>query len=322
MIFKPVVATLVLLTAATSSFAKPLQDEPMKPSLVFALKFMFGLLKDSVPEEPTDMLLIGAGYGRTGTSSFVTALNRLGLKSYQMPSVMKTQGHLDLWLDHIQSLKEGKGGIADTIIDSMKVNGFNATSSMPACFIYKELMDRYPKARVILTVRGDGDGHAWAKSVLGSVALMQKSNKKRPFKWIPFIQKFDILFRWVFGQNGAKVRDGTLDENELAAAYNKWVAEVQATVPEERLLVFAAQDGWGPLCDFLSPLSSEIEADCQEIIASGEAYPRVNEREQMARISKAFIAIAFLFEYGVYAIALVAVLWLAKMSWKGKTKRE
>ena len=57
-----------------------------------------GLSKDEEATQPTDMLVIGAGLGRTGTSSFVAALEDLGLQSYNMKAAVKSAGHLDLSL--------------------------------------------------------------------------------------------------------------------------------------------------------------------------------------------------------------------------------
>ena len=41
-------------------------------------------------------------------------------------------------------------------------------------------------------------------------------------------------------------------EEDAVKFYNAWVAEVKATVPKDKLLVFEAKDGWGPLCEFLN----------------------------------------------------------------------
>jgi hypothetical protein len=41
------------------------------------------------------------------------------------------------------------------------------------------------------------------------------------------------------------------DHDALIAAFERWNAEVIATVPKEKLLVFEAKKGWKPLCDFL-----------------------------------------------------------------------
>ena len=47
-----------------------------------------------------------------------------------------------------------------------------------------------------------------------------------------------------------------------------WERGVRSSVPEERLLVFRAGDGWAPLCRFLD---TEVP---------GEEYPRLNNAQQ------------------------------------------
>ena len=47
-----------------------------------------------------------------------------------------------------------------------------------------------------------------------------------------------------------------------------WEAGVRAAVPEERLLVFQAGDGWVPLCEFLAAL------------VPSSPYPRLNNAQQ------------------------------------------
>ena len=46
---------------------------------------------------------------------------------------------------------------------------------------------------------------------------------------------------------------GVIEEGPEAAEafFNEWVEEVKATVPEDKLLVFEAKQGWKPLCQFL-----------------------------------------------------------------------
>ncbi len=36
-----------------------------------------------------------------------------------------------------------------------------------------------------------------------------------------------------------------------AQFFDKWAEQVKATVPQERLLIFEAKQGWDPLCKFL-----------------------------------------------------------------------
>ncbi len=62
---------------------------------------------------------------------------------------------------------------------------------------------------------------------------------------------------------------GKKDDREfMINLYNRWVEEVKKTVPTEKLLVFEAREGWGPLCNFLNvPVPTVL-------------YPKANDSEQ------------------------------------------
>jgi hypothetical protein len=110
-----------------------------------------------------------------------------------------------------------------------------------------------------------------------------------------------IVFDWIFSQANVAINKSNREFNakELAIMYNEWVAEVKENVPNEKLLVFAPQDGWKPLlCEFLSPLSDHVQSNCNDILESDEAYPHVNETEQVARIVRILDFISTAFEYG------------------------
>ena len=121
-------------------------------------------------------------------------------------------------------------------------------------------MKRYPNAKVVLTVRGDGSGEAWAKSFTSAIINTMSTMRQIPYRWFPMFQTIDSVVL-----NMLKALGTDLDPvtgypviSQLPNAYNQWVETVKATVPEDKLLVHAPKDGWQPLCDFLSPLSPDI----------------------------------------------------------------
>lgn len=57
--------------------------------------------------QPAGIRVIGAGLGRTGTTSLDAALNTLGMTPYHMRDVMGTAGHLDLWVGYMNACKAG-----------------------------------------------------------------------------------------------------------------------------------------------------------------------------------------------------------------------
>jgi Sulfotransferase domain len=225
--------------------------------------------------EPKKMLVIGAGNGRTGTSSLVKALARLGLKSYHMTEgVIETPGHLELWHKYYVQ----KTATLDQVIDRIAQDGFTATADAPLNFFYQELMQRYPDALVILTLRKDG-AEGWFKSMKEAILPIQSMLDRIPLRWFHRVKMQRELLA-ALGQE-PRIRMEALANKtmreRMIAEYDRWTTHVMTTVPEEKLLVFYAQDGWEPLCRFLSPLSTEIEGNCSNVLETGEPYPHVND---------------------------------------------
>ena len=66
------------------------------------------------------------------------------------------------------------------------------------------------------------------------------------------------------------------DEAAAKAAFERHNADVLARAPKDRLLVWRASDGWGPLCERLG------------VPVPAEPFPRVNTREEfLARLAAA-----------------------------------
>ena len=97
--------------------------------------------------------------------------------------------------------------------------------------------------------------------------------------------------------------------DQLPGVYSRWVEEVKEYVPSDKLLVHAAQDGWEPLCKFLSPLSPEIKSKCNDILLSGEPYPHVADKKQVQMALNVLHGITLVFKILPSAVALVVAWW-------------
>jgi hypothetical protein len=98
--------------------------------------------------------IIGAGLGRTGTASLKIAIERLGIgRCYHMREVRADPEHIGLWVD----VAEGRADFDRIFSD------FSATVDFPACIYWRDLIDYYPEAKVILTTR---DVENWFRSRL------------------------------------------------------------------------------------------------------------------------------------------------------------
>jgi len=97
--------------------------------------------------------VIGAGFGRTGTMSLKVALETLGFgPCYHMMELLAYPEHADVW----EAARRGEAVKWDGILGE-----YDAAVDWPACTFYEELMERYPEAKVLLSVR---DPDRWYES--------------------------------------------------------------------------------------------------------------------------------------------------------------
>jgi len=210
------------------------------------------------------MKVIGAGLPRTGTLSQKVALEMLGFEPcYHMVNVL---GDLDLATGWRQAL-DGDADW-DTIFE-----GCQASVDWPGSFFYKQLMQHYPEAKVLLSVR---DGHAWARSMRETIwglfyddVLMQYVSTARAIvdpQWDSYIS----MMKEMWEQSGL-LNDGENTTAEwMAAAMERYHDEVKSTVPADRLLVWTASDGWEPICEFL------------DVPVPDTPFPRLNDGKMFA----------------------------------------
>jgi len=183
------------------------------------------------------MKIIGAGYGRTGTVSLQQAFEQLGYPCYHMQEVMKAydRGHVAQW--------DAAMGGARIDWDELFV-GYEATVDFPACVFYRELMQAFPDALVVLSVR---DPEAWWRSYSKLMGLVSKATW---FNFVPMFKKFSAMNIHMLDYVFAGSME-TLTKEDYIAQYLRHIEEVKATVPADRLLVFSVTEGWEPLCEFL-----------------------------------------------------------------------
>src|SRR5918997_5491542 len=104
------------------------------------------------------MRVIGAGFGRTGTTSLKAALEVLGFgPSYTLGEAFAHPEHVGLW----EAARRGEK------LDWERFrSGYDVAVDWPACAFYEELLEAFPEAPVILTVR---DPAAWYESTRSTI---------------------------------------------------------------------------------------------------------------------------------------------------------
>ncbi|KAM3510541.1 hypothetical protein MY11210_005794 [Beauveria gryllotalpidicola] len=194
------------------------------------------------------MKVLCLGMGRTGTVSLRESLQTLGYgEAYHTVSAVTTRFYdCKLWYD---LLKKKEAGRKVTREDLDRILGdCQAVLDMPAAYFAEELIEAYPDAKLILTVR---DTESWFASMsrtirpiyespLTQFVLMMDWLLLMPTRWVhPMFQTLDqVLFQRDFARNGRRV-------------YEEHNARVRALAPPGKLLEYHVREGWAPLCTFL-----------------------------------------------------------------------
>ncbi len=194
-----------------------------------------------------ELKLIGAGLPRTATTTQLFALERLGLgPCYHMRDLLADlEGGLPLW----ESVAEGTPDWERIFGDAQ------STVDWPSARYYPELMEAYPQAKVLLSVR---DGEEWVRSMRQTVWAVVHGDDvihhlcEARAAVDPLWRRFLALVREMTWQEGSGALAGeTYSDAGLAAVMDSWNENVKRTVPADRLLVWYPSEGWDPLCSFL-----------------------------------------------------------------------
>jgi hypothetical protein len=202
--------------------------------------------------------VIGAGLGRTGTMALKTALEQLGFAPcHHMYEVIQHPEQTGFWE------RATRGEAVDW--EEVFAN-YRASCDWPSCSFYKELAERYPAAKVILTLR---DPHAWYRSVCNTILPSMKGPMI-----LPDGSRVGPPGDFAKPLIGEKTFGMQFDEAHMIDVFNRHNEEVKRTIPADRLLVFEAAQGWEPLCRFLAvpvpaapfPLTNTTEEFRQRVI--------------------------------------------------------
>jgi sulfotransferase family protein len=193
--------------------------------------------------------VIGAGFGRTGTLSLKSALERLGFNPcYHMMEVIERPGHIDAWY---RTSRDGK-------VDWSVFDDYQSIVDWPAVHYWREIITHYPSAKVVLSLR---DADSWYKSVSETIygrlttpvpadAPEERHHHRAMARKIVLQDTFDGRFE---------------DKRHAIDVFERHNEAVRAEIDPSRLLVFNVKEGWEPLCRFL------------DAPVPDEPFPRLND---------------------------------------------
>jgi hypothetical protein len=174
--------------------------------------------------------VIGAGLGRTGTHSLKIALETLlGGTCHHMVEVFQHPDEIRVWT----AAAEG------TMPDWEEfLAGYTATCDWPSAAFWPELSAAFPDALVLLSVR---DAESWWKSASNTILLPILDASRKA-------DDDDAWSRMILTILHNRFTDDLGDPDVVKARVTEWNDHVRATADQDRLLVWQASDGWGPIC--------------------------------------------------------------------------
>jgi Sulfotransferase domain len=247
--------------------------------------------------------VIGAGFGRTGTTSLRAALVRLGLDPCDhMDENFEHPDRFLLWREAFQRKQAG-----EQIDWRPLLTGYRAIVDWPGAHFWRELTSAHPEAKVILTVR---DPDRWYASTLGTIynfrtrvsgddSSLEQVRVRLLRLGMPgmrvglqFID--DLIWRETF--------DGRFRERDHALrVFRDHNQAVQETIPAEKLLIFDVKQGWQPLCQFLGLP-----------VPAGEPFPHLSDTSSVQQEIRAYRRVAL----RTGAIAASVGLGLLALTWQ------
>jgi hypothetical protein len=214
-------------------------------------------MTDTLPNQP--MRVIGAGFGRTGTTSLKLGLETLGFgPCHHMQEVLKHPAEVPTW---------ERAARGEAIDWKRFMRPWGSACDFPSALYYRELMEAFPDAKVILSIR---DPSSWYASMSETIVPMFQRFPNRIV--VPHMPIIGSPFRSMAGTRiHAEIIERFSERDHVIEMFEKHTAEVKRIVPAERLLVFEAKEGWAPLCKFL------------DVPVPAEPFPRANDTAEFKR---------------------------------------
>ena len=226
------------------------------------------------------MKVFGAGFGRTGTMSLKFALEKLRIgPCYHMREVVSRPSHIKLWYD----ISRGEHPNWNRLF-----SGFNSAVDFPVCLFYKQLINKFPEAKFILTLR---DFDTWYISTANTIykvpSILPDWFEKVVYPIRMFIvMQVNLIWVGLFKNNFS-------DREATKLVYYEHMESVKKIIPADKLLIYNVKEGWEPLCEFL-------DVDVPDI-----PFPKVNDTAEMLRNFSIIKMLPYVFILSIGTISVI-----------------
>jgi hypothetical protein len=246
------------------------------------------------------MEVLSLGLHRTGTLSMQEAYSILGYQNpYHYASLVSNVKDADMWNEALRAKYSGKGRPYGRAEFDQLLGHCGAVTDTPICNFWKELIEAYPEAKVVLVER---DEEKWLRS--WAVLIRGVFN---PFG--QYVLRFTDPYWfgriltcgrwWAGGMYGSVTFEGA--QKNAAAVYRAHYRDIRAAVPKDRLLNYQLGSGWEPLCKFLGKEVPDVP------------FPHRNEAEVLENAFGALFAKALrrsALNIAVVVGAIAGLYWL------------
>ena len=197
-----------------------------------------------------NLKVIGAGLGRTGTTSLKYALSMLlGGRCFHF---LEFKTHPELMTQWLKFTTEKQvANLSEPELISQWENllpGYIACVDEPSSWYWKQLWTTFPDALVILSIR---DSQSWWESV-ESVTLQIQEEKRHPQLLTTERREYlKFLFSMYPGLNEKVLREDSVSAFE---EHNQNILDFanQNEAFKRRLVIWHLNDGWQPICSALN----------------------------------------------------------------------
>ncbi len=240
----------------------------------------------------TEMQVLALGLPRSGTDSLRTALLTLGYKciwhGFELP--LTRPNDTVLWVPLLRSAARGDRSPARDYDWDVLLGDCDVVMDMPPCIFAEEMLDFYPRAKVVLNRRSDMT--AWHRSLNEAAETILGS-------WVFwFLSWFDSKFRWWYQSAVLSISMmgpglGGFKQNGL-----KWGIDyydrLEAKMRNEgrEYLNWDVKDGWAPLCRFLE--KEKPNEDFPWTNKSGEKFKKKADQAAEKMVKRSMMKLAAL----------------------------
>ena len=231
------------------------------------------------------MKVFGAGFGRTGTMSLKFALEKLRIgPCYHMREVVSRPSHIKLWYD----ISRGEHPNWNRLF-----SGFNSAVDFPVCLFYKQLINIFPEAKFILTLRDFDTWYISTANTIYKVPSILPDWFERVVYPIRMFIVMQVNLIWV-----GLFKNNFSDRDSTKLVYYEHIESVKKIIPADKLLIYNVKEGWEPLCEFL-------DVDVPDI-----PFPKINDTAEMLRNFAIIKMLPYVFILSIATISVILFIYV------------